>query len=119
MGTINTAFILGNLGSTPELNRTKDGHAHCTLSIATHRRSNPDNRGERTTTWHRVKLWRHNAEFAERYLKKGDPVAVDGRIQHEEWTDREGRERTQTVIVGTRVTLVGRREEADSSTASG
>ena len=116
MGTINTAFVLGNLGATPELNRTKDGHAHCTLSIATHRRLNPDDRKERTTTWHRVKLWRHNAEFAERHLQKGDPVAVEGRIQHEKWTDREGQERSQTVIVGSRVTLVGRRDATPHDT---
>ena len=118
MGTINSAFILGNLGSSPELQRTPDGHAFCTLSIATHRRLNPDDRKQVTTTWHRVKLWRHNAEFAERHLQKGDPVGVEGRIHHERWTDGDGNERTRTVIVGSRVTLIGRRNATQSARES-
>lgn len=118
MGTINTAFVLGNLGATPELQRTADGHAHCMLSIATHRRCNPDDRSERTTTWHKVKLWRHNAEFASQYLRTGDPVAIEGRIQHDEWIGRDGTERSQTVIVGSRVTLVGRRDDREEERAA-
>ena len=118
MGTINTAFILGNVGATPELKHTKDGHAYCTLSVATHRRMNPDDRSERSTTWHTVKLWRHNAEFAHRYLSKGDPVAVDGRIEHDRWLNRDGQERTKTVLVGTRITLIGRRDSESTEDAA-
>lgn len=107
MGTINNAFILGNLGANPDVHTTKDGHAYCTLRVATHRRSNPDDRSEIATTWHRVKLWRHNAEFAHRHLKKGDPVAIEGRILNEQWTDGSGNPRSATLMVGTRITLVG------------
>ena len=108
MGTINTVFILGNLGADPELATTKSGHSVCTLRIATNRRPNPDDRSQVETTWHRVKLWRRTADFAHQTLKIGDPIAIEGRIQHEEWQDKEGNPRKTTVIVGQNLTLVGR-----------
>jgi single-strand DNA-binding protein len=109
MGTINSAFVLGHLGAAPELRTTKSGHAVCTLSVATHRNTNPDDREEKQTTWHKVTLWRERAELAHRCLKKGDAVAIEGHIEHRRWTDKDSIERHTSVIVGHRLTLLSKR----------
>ena len=109
MGTINSAFVLGHLGAAPELRTTKAGHAVCTLRVATNHNTNPGENKEKQTTWHRVTLWRERAELAERFLNKGDAVAIEGRIDHECWTDKDGVERQRSIIVGHRITLLGKR----------
>ena len=107
MGTINSAFVLGHIGTAPDLNTTKAGHSVCTLSVATNRRTNPDDSTATAATWPQVKLWREQAEFAHRHLKVGDAVAIEGRLDLERWTDRDGNAKSRTVIVGRRVTLLG------------
>jgi single-strand DNA-binding protein len=119
MGTINSAFVLGHLGAAPELKTTKSGHAVCTLSVATNRRPNPDDKDNAQTTWHRVTLWRERAEFAHRYLTKGDAVAIEGRIEHERWTDKDGNEKQRSIIVGHRLTLLGHGQQAKAAHPTG
>ena len=109
MGTINNAFVLGNLGSDPILKTTQNGHKLCQISVATNRRTNPDDRNAIETTWHHVKLWGQRAEFAHEHLKKGDPVAIGGRIAKDKWKDSEGIDRERTTIIGQSVTLLGQR----------
>jgi len=109
MGTINTAFVLGNLGADPDLKTTPKGHKLCQLRVATHRRKDPDDKDAVETTWHHVKLWGQRAEFAHGHLKKGDPVAIGGRITKEKWTGSDGVDRERTTIIGQNVTLLGKR----------
>lgn len=106
MGTINQAFVLGHLGTDPEFQVTQAGLARATLSVATH---SPTGKETKEVTWHKVKVWRKNAEIAREHLKKGDCVAISGRIVHEEWKDHAGESRRTTVIIADRLTLVGRR----------
>jgi len=107
MGTINNAFVLGHLGADPTMRTTDGGTPVTEISIATNRRRDVDGETTFETTWHKVKLWGTRAELANAHLKKGDAVAVGGRINTEEWVDSEGKPRKRTVIVGQQLTLLG------------
>lgn len=92
--SFNKIILVGNLGRDPELRYTPQGDAVCSFSIATNERKK-DKSGEfqDITTWFKVTLWRRQAENASKYLSKGSPVYIEGRLQVEEWTDRDGKER--------------------------
>lgn len=97
--SLNKVVLIGNLGADPEVRSTAGGARVATLSVATSRSWNNQS-GERQekTEWHRVVLWRQLADIAERYLKKGDKVYLEGRIEYRTWEDREGNTRYTTEI---------------------
>jgi single-strand DNA-binding protein len=97
--SFNKIIIVGNLGKDPELRYTPQGIAVCDFSLATNEKKR-DKSGEmqEVATWFRVTLWRNQAENAAKYLKKGSPVYIEGRLSLEEWTDRDGNTR-QTLAV--------------------
>ena len=101
--SLNKVMVIGNLGADPEVRSTASGTRVATLSIATSRSWN-SKAGERQekTEWHRVVLWNSKfvqlADTAEKYLKKGDRVYIDGRIEYRTWEDRDGKTRYTTEI---------------------
>jgi single-strand DNA-binding protein len=106
-------MLIGNLGADPEVRSTANGARVATLSVATSRQWN-NQAGERQekTQWHRVVLWNNNkgsglADFAEKYLKKGDRVYVEGEIEYRTWEDRDGKTRYTTEIKAFQVMSVG------------
>ena len=108
MGTVNNVQILGNLGGDPEL-RNAGSSVVCSLRVATTRFVKG---GQNETDWHNVVLWNSDAEVAERYLRKGMPVHVSGRIQYRQWTDQKtGEERYRTEIVCQRLTLIHAKDD--------
>ncbi len=92
--SFNKIILVGNLGRDPELRYTPQGDAVCSFSMATNERKK-DKSGEfqDVTTWFKVTLWRRLAENASKYLSKGSPVYIEGRLQVEEWTDRDNNNR--------------------------
>ncbi|CAN5352528.1 single-stranded DNA-binding protein [soil metagenome] len=92
--SFNKIILIGNLGRDPELRYTPQGDAVCSFSMATNERKK-DKSGEfqDVTTWFKVTLWRRLAENASKYLSKGSPVYIEGRLQVEEWTDRDNNNR--------------------------
>jgi single-strand DNA-binding protein len=96
-------MLIGNLGADPEVRSTASGTRVATLSVATSR-SWTNQAGERQekTEWHRVVLWNNRnrgmADIAEKYLKKGDRIYIEGRIEYRTWEDREGNTRYSTEI---------------------
>lgn len=100
--SFNKIIIVGNLGRDPELRYTPQGVAVCNLSLATNEKKR-DKSGEMqdVTTWFRVTLWRNQAENAAKYLTKGSPVYVEGRLGLEEYTDRDGNKRFSLEVQGT------------------
>lgn len=120
--SFNKIIVIGNLGRDPELRYTPQGDAVCDFSIATNERKK-DKAGEfqDVTTWFKVTLWRRLAENASKYLTKGKPVYVEGRLQTEEWTDRDGNKRFTLVIQATDMHFIGgdnRGEESPSDSSS-
>ncbi len=92
--SFNKIILVGNLGRDPELRYTPQGDAVCSFSMATNERKK-DKSGEfqDVTTWFKVTLWRRMAENASKYLSKGSPVYIEGRLGVEEWTDRDNNNR--------------------------
>ncbi len=101
--SLNKVMLIGNLGADPEVRSTANGTRVANLSVATSRQWN-NQAGERQekTEWHRVVAWNSRvsklADFAEKYLKKGDRVYVEGRIEYRTWEDRDGNTRYATEI---------------------
>lgn len=92
--SFNKITIVGNLGRDPELRYTPQGNAVCNFSVATNEKKK-DKTGDMqdVTTWFRITLWGKQAETASKYLTKGSPIYVEGRLRVEEWTDRDGGQR--------------------------
>lgn len=100
MANLNRADIIGNLGSEPELKYTLNGTPVCTLSIATNRKwTDKNNKEHEEVTWHRVVVWDKQAENVQKFLSKGDPVYVTGRMQTRKYTDDKGNDRYVTEVV--------------------
>ncbi len=101
-GSVNKVILIGNLGKDPEIRSTNDGSRVASLSVATSETWKDRNSGERRerTEWHRVVIFNDNlVTVAERYLKKGAKIYVEGAIQTRKWTDNTGQERYTTEVV--------------------
>jgi single-strand DNA-binding protein len=110
--SVNKAIIIGNLGNDPEIRTTPSGTRVATISVATNRRwVSRTGETQEDTQWHRVVAWSKLAEIAEQYLKKGDRVFVEGRIQYRQWEDQNGQKRYSTEIVANDMVMLGGRGE--------
>src|SRR6201987_1312041 len=101
-GSVNKVILVGNLGRDPELRSTQDGMRIANLAVATSESWRDRVSGERKerTEWHRVVIFNERlAEIAEKYLKKGSKIYVEGSLQTRKWTDNSGQERYTTEIV--------------------
>lgn len=102
VGSINKVILVGNLGADPRINTTQNGSKVVTLSVATSDSWKDKITGERKdrTEWHRVVVFNSQlAEVAERYLRKGSKVYLEGQLQTRKWEDNNGQERYTTEIV--------------------
>ncbi len=108
MGSVNKVILVGNLGRDAELRYTPSGAAVSKFSLATTEQWNDKsgNRQERTE-WHNIDLWGKQAETLTEYLRKGKQVYIEGRLQTDEYTDKEGNKRKTTRVRCDRVVLLG------------
>jgi len=120
MASLNKVLLIGNLGSDPEVRALPTGAKVANFSIATSE-SYTDKAGQKQTLteWHRIELWEGLAGIAEQYLKKGDPVYIEGRIRTEKWTDANGQEKTGVRIRATSMQMLGSRNAAGGSMPAG
>ena len=101
-GSVNKVILVGNLGRDPEVRSTQDGMKIVNLSLATSETWRDRNSGERRerTEWHRVVIFNERlAEVAEKYLRKGSKIYVEGQLQTRKWTDQNGQDRYSTEVV--------------------
>ena len=101
-GSVNKVIIVGNLGSYPEVRRLPSGQSVDNLRVATSENWNDKSSGERRerTEWHSVSIFSPvAATYAEKYLRKGSKVYVEGRLQTRKWEDQSGQDRYTTEIV--------------------
>ena len=109
-GSVNKVILVGHLGGDPESRFTQGGTAVATFSVATNEsRKNSEGNWEDHTEWHRCVLFGKQAETAAEYVKKGQMVYVEGRLQTRSWEDKEGMKRYSTEDVGNAITMLGRR----------
>jgi single-strand DNA-binding protein len=113
-GSVNKVILVGHLGRDPEVRHTQSNQKIVHLAIATSERWKDRQSGDtrERTEWHRVVIFNENlAEIAERYLRKGSPVYLEGTLQTRKWTDQGGQERSTTEVVVPRfrgeLTLLG------------
>jgi single-strand DNA-binding protein len=101
-GSVNKVILVGNMGKDPEVRSTQDGSKIVNLTLATSETWNDRASGERKekTEWHRVVIFNDRvADVAEKYLKKGAKIYVEGSLQTRKWTDQQGQERYTTEVV--------------------
>ena len=98
MRGINQVFLMGHLGHNPEPRETPNGKMVCDLRLATNRSIRTESGWEERTEWHRVRLWERHVDVACRFLRKGHPVAIQGNLRTDSWTDKEGQRKSRTVI---------------------
>ncbi|MBI3451726.1 MAG: single-stranded DNA-binding protein [Rhodospirillales bacterium] len=101
-GSVNKVILIGNLGRDPEVRTMQNGGKVVNLSLATSESWKDKNSGERQekTEWHRVVIFNERlADVAERYLKKGAKIYVEGQLQTRKWTDQSGQEKYSTEVV--------------------
>jgi single-strand DNA-binding protein len=124
--SLNKVILIGNLGADPEVRSTNNGSRVATLSLATSRQWT-GNGGEKQekTEWHRVICWNGKgpgmglADVAEKYLKKGDKVYIEGRIEYRTWEDREKQTRYVTEIIARELIMLGSRGGAPPAATVG
>jgi len=118
MAGVNKVILVGNLGKDPEVRHLENGAVVANFSVATSE-SYKDKNGERQTQteWHNVVLWRGLAEIAEKYLKKGNQVYIEGKLRTRSWDDKDGVTRYTTEVVGDNMTMLG--SKSDNNTSGG
>lgn len=101
-GSVNKVILVGNLGRDPEVKSMQDGRSLVNMSVATSETWRDRNSGERKerTEWHRVVIFNDKlAEVAQKFLKKGAKVYLEGQLTTRKWTDQSGQERYTTEVV--------------------
>ncbi len=118
-GSVNKAILIGNLGRDPEVRSMQNGGRMANLSVATSERWNDRQSGERRerTEWHRVVIFNERlVDVAEKFLRKGSKVYLEGQLQTRKWTDQSGQDRYTTEVVlqrfGSQLTLLDSRGDS-------
>ena len=126
MAGVNKVILVGNLGKDPEVKHLESGRAVANFSLATSE-TYKNKQGERVTNteWHNIVLWSPLAELAEKYLKKGSQVFIEGKITTRNYDDKDSITRYITEVVGREMTFLGggasqtsNPQEATSATSS-
>jgi len=116
MAGVNKVILVGNLGKDPEIRHLEGGVANARFPIAT-TEAYKDKNGNRTeqTEWHNIVVWRGLAEIAEKYLKKGMTIYLEGKLRTRSWDDKDGNKRYTTEIVGDTFTILSKKENTAPS----
>ncbi len=109
MAGVNKVILVGRLGKDPEVRHLESGTAVANFTMATTESYRDRNTGERKdiTDWHNIVLWRGLADVAEKYLKKGNLIYVEGKLKTRSWEDKDGNTRYTTEVVGDNMTMLG------------
>jgi single-strand DNA-binding protein len=113
---INRVVMTGNLTRDPELRSLPSGMSVCSLRIAcnTRRKNNSTNEWEDKPNYFDVTVWGAQGENCARYLAKGRPIALDGRLEWREWETQDGQKRQSVDIIADSVQFLGSRDDAGS-----
>jgi single-strand DNA-binding protein len=115
MAGVNKVILVGNLGKDPEVRHLESGNsvAHFTLATNEYYKDKQGNRVERTE-WHNISAWRGLAELAEKYLKKGTQVYIEGKLRTRQYQDKDQQTRYITEIIADEISLLGGRPGANN-----
>lgn len=115
---INKVILVGRVGKDPEIRYLDTNVANATFTLATSE-VYKDKKGEtvRTTEWHNIVLWRQQALLAEKYIKKGSLLYLEGRIRSRSYDDKEGNKRYITEIIGDVIQFLDKKSDTDGRTS--
>ena len=109
MSRVNKVILVGNLGRDPEIRHIDGNISVAKFPLATSEvYKNKDRQRVTQTEWHNVVLWRQLAETAEKFLKKGSLVYIEGKLRTRNWDDKEGNKKYITEVIGDSMTLLAR-----------
>ena len=116
--SVNKVILIGNVGKDPDIRYLDSGVAIARFPLATSE-TYKNREGEKVTTteWHNIVLWRGLAEVAEKYVKKGSQLFIEGRIRTRSYDDKEGNKKYVTEIVADTMQMLGKKSETDSHDA--
>jgi single-strand DNA-binding protein len=113
---INKVTLIGHLGKDPEIRHFENGGSVARLTVATSDSyKDKDGNWQNQTEWHNVTAWRALAESAEKYLKKGNLVFVEGKLSTRKYTDSNGVEKYATEVIANTLRSLERREKSDGN----
>ncbi len=114
--SVNKAILVGNVGKDPEVRHLDGGTSVARFTLATSD-SYKNKSGEivKNTEWHNIVAWRQLAELAEKYIRKGSQIYVEGKITNRQYDDKDGNKRFMNEIVADNIRLLGRKEDSFSS----
>lgn len=108
----NVVYLIGRVGSDPEVRTLDGGKKVCSMSLATTETwTNKQGEKESDTQWHRLTIWNKAAEVAEKFVKKGDLLTIDGKIIYRKYTDKEGVDRYNSEIVVSELLLMPNKKD--------
>lgn len=109
MGSLNRVQLIGNLGKDPEIRAIPSGAKVANFSIATTESyTGKDGQKQDKTEWHNIFMWRGLAEIAEKYLRKGSQVYIEGRLSTRSWDDQSGNKKYMTEIIADNLVMLGK-----------
>lgn len=118
MRTMNKVMLLGRLGQDPERKQIKGGKTLARFSLATDKNvRQEDGSWETKAEWHQINAWEKQAEQVLKKARKGDAVAVVGRLQYNKWEDPDGRKRRSSTVVAETVSILGRPQISEPANA--
>jgi single-strand DNA-binding protein len=115
---MNKVMLLGRLGQDPERKQIKGGKTLARFSLATDKNvRQEDGSWEKKAEWHQINAWEKQAEQVLKKARKGDAVAVVGRLQYNKWEDPDGRKRRTSTVVAETVSILGRPQSSEPANA--
>ncbi|MGL4781013.1 MAG: single-stranded DNA-binding protein [Bacteroidales bacterium] len=116
--SVNKVILIGNVGKDPEVRYLDNGVAVASLTLATSERGYTTQTGVQVperTEWHNIVLWRGLAEIAEKYVRKGSQIYIEGKIRTRNYEDQNGVKRYVTEIFADSMQLLGKRDNAGNN----
>jgi single-strand DNA-binding protein len=112
--SVNKVILVGSVGKDPEVRMVGEAKV-ATFSVATNEKYKDSKSGEwkENTEWHNIVCWRNTAELAEKYIKKGTQLYIEGKLRTRSW-DKDGEKRYVTEIVADSIQFLGKKEGSDS-----
>lgn len=125
--SLNKVMLIGNVGNDPEVRYLESNPQNpatnakvASFRLATTERYR-DRSGElrENTEWHSIVVWRNNADVAEKFIRKGSQVYIEGKLRTRQWTDQTGAKRYTTEVVADTIQLLGKRPEGEQQQGGG
>ena len=112
-GTLNKVMLIGHLGDNVKMHYFDGGGCIGRFPLATNETYTKKDTGEKVsqTEWHNIVVWRGLADIAERFLKKGDKIYIEGKLRTRSWQDQEGNNRYTTEVIADNLTMLGKAPE--------